>query len=146
MVETKKKSAATKKGKRGLRNSLAKTGDVTREKAVKLALNLVEFQKTTFDTTIKVVGGIQDQAEKLIMEILTNGRWMPAEGKKVATEWAKMVRRSRKDFKSTMDKSFDLVTAFIKRVQEDEQRVPGKSPKPAPRPRKIPQKPVASVQ
>ncbi|MBX7257030.1 MAG: hypothetical protein K1Y02_11770 [Candidatus Hydrogenedentes bacterium] len=109
-----------KKQKKAVQKKVKALSDNTVRRATKLALNLVDFQKTTFDNTIRVFTALQEQTEKLIQELTVKSTWMPKEGKKVVEEWIKTVNRSRNDFKKTMDRSFDLISAYLKRVQEDE--------------------------
>lgn len=109
-----------KKQKKAVEKKVKALGDGTVRRATKLALNLVEFQKTTFDNTIRVFSALQVQTEKLIQELTVKSNWMPKEGKKVVEEWIKTVNRGRNDFKKTMDRSFDLISAYLKRLQEEE--------------------------
>ncbi len=109
-----------KKQKKAVQKKVKALGDGTVRRATKLALNLVDFQKTTFDNTIRVFSVLQVQTEKLIEELTVKSNWMPKEGKKVVEEWIKTVNRSRNDFKKTMDRSFDLISEYLKRVQDEE--------------------------
>jgi polyhydroxyalkanoate synthesis regulator phasin len=93
----------------------------TRDKALDLAANLVDFQKSTFDGTAKVVGSLQDQTEKMLLDLVDKSGWMPKEAKKVMGEWVKLSQRSRAEFTRTMDKSFVLMTSYLKRVHEHEE-------------------------
>ena len=118
MATTKKKptrlSSSVKK--RAAKNMAALAGS-TRKRTLKLAINLVDFQKTTFDNAVKMLSAVQTQTEKLIEQLTVQSSWMPNEGKKVVEEWIKTVNRSREDFKRTMDKSFDLLGDYFKRVE-----------------------------
>lgn len=109
------------KGSQKVKSVVAKT----RERAAELAVNIVDFQKTTFDNTAKVVGSIQDQTEKMLLEIVSRSSWMPKEAKTVVHEWIRMAKRSRADFTKTMDKSFDLIGDYIKRLEESEAHAKG---------------------
>ncbi len=105
-----------------LRDSLEKSAeqaaDQTSRRAAKLALAVVEFQKSAFDNAFKVLGQVQDQSTKAVSGMLLEADWLPREGKQVVREWSRVLHDGRKEFEQTVDKSFDLVTHFLDRVQE----------------------------
>lgn len=105
-----------------LRDSLEKSAEDTAEqatrRAAKLALAVVDFQKTTFHNTFKVLGQVQDQSTKAVSGMLLDAEWLPQEGKQVVREWSRVLQDGRKEFEHTVDKSFDLVTHFLKRMQD----------------------------
>ncbi len=100
-----------------LEQSAEDTADQTVRRAAKLALAVVEFQKTTFDSSFKVIGKLHDQSSKAISGLLLDAPWLPREGKQVVKEWTRMLHEGRKEFESTVDKSFDLITELLDRVQ-----------------------------
>ena len=95
------------------------SADQTRRRAAKLAGNVIDFQKTTFDNTFKVVDKLQSQSEDAIAKLLTEGDWMPREGKSVVKEWAKLLKSARKDFQKTVDTSFDLISDLLERLEKE---------------------------
>ncbi|MFM1919205.1 MAG: hypothetical protein RLZZ303_839 [Candidatus Hydrogenedentota bacterium] len=105
-----------------LRDSLEKSAEDTAEqttrRAAKLALAVVEFQKTTFHNTFKVLGQVQDQSTKAVSGMLLDADWLPREGKQVVREWSRVLHDGRKEFEHTVDKSFELVTHFLERMQD----------------------------
>lgn len=105
-----------------LRDSLEKSAeqaaDQTTRRAAKLALAVVEFQKSAFDNALKVLGQVQDQSTKAVSGMLVEADWLPREGKQVVREWSRVLHDGRKEFEQTVDKSFDLVTHFLERVQD----------------------------
>jgi len=90
----------------------------TSAKAVKLAINLVEFQKVTLGNALALLSSAQDQSEKLLHAMVLDAGWMPKEGRKMAEEWLKAARRSRDGYRKAMDKSFDLLSAYLQQVQK----------------------------
>lgn len=92
----------------------------TRDKALDLAVNLVDFQKATFDNTAKVVGSIQEQTEKMLLDVIEKSAWMPKEAKKAVSEWVRLAKHSRAEFTKTMDKSFVLMNTYLKRMHDGE--------------------------
>jgi hypothetical protein len=78
---------------------------------VKIAKQMVEFQKTTFDNTFNAMGMVQDQAERMLSTSLN--QWLPEEGKKAITEWSNACKKGAEDFKKTVDENFKKVDDFF---------------------------------
>jgi len=91
-------------------------------RAAKLAAKLVDFERTTFDTAAKLLGSINQQSEKALRHVVSNTSWMPKEGQKLVEEWQRTLRHSLKDFTKTVDKSFDLLSKYLARVQAETSR------------------------
>ena len=92
----------------------------TQRRATKLVLSVVDFEKTTFDSTFKVVSQLQEQSEKAVQGLIEGAGWLPKEGKSIVREWIRMLRTGRSDFKKTVDKSFDLLTDYLERLNTAE--------------------------
>lgn len=90
----------------------------TGRQACKLVLSVIDFQKTTFDNTFKIISQLQEQSEKMVGSMVTESSWVPSEGKGVVKEWIKMLQSGRNEFRKTVDKSFDLLTDYFERVQK----------------------------
>lgn len=90
----------------------------TQRRATKLVLSVVDFEKTTFDNTFKILSQLQEQSEKLVQNLVEGVGWLPKEGKSIAKEWIRMLRTGRADFKKTVNKSFDLLTDYLDRVSK----------------------------
>jgi hypothetical protein len=110
-----------------------------KRRAAKLALGIIDFQKTTFEHTLAVVGRAQDASAGLLTGMLKEADWVPEEGKQVAQEWTELVTRGRQEFEKTLNKSFDLITDYIGR--QDYVAAPPAAAKkddtPAPKKRKV---------
>ena len=107
------------------------TAEHTRRRAAQVALSVVDFQKTTFDTTFKMVSEFQKQSENAVSKLLKGSSWLPKEGKAVVDEWVHLLRTSRTDFDKTVGKSFDLITEYLKRVESEGTKKSAKKPKKA---------------
>ncbi len=94
--------------------------DSTRRRAAKLTISVIDFQKVAFDNTIDLIGRLQEQTGKMLHEAVDNLSWVPGEGKEVVDEWIKTVNKGRKDFKQSSDKSFDLISKFVKRIDREQ--------------------------
>ena len=91
------------------------TAEQTRRRAARLALSVVDFQKTTFDNMYKAIAQVQEKSENAVSGMLHDAGWLPGEGKAVVKEWVHLLRSSRADFNKTVGKSFDLITEYLKR-------------------------------
>ncbi|MCF8129463.1 MAG: hypothetical protein K9N10_13195 [Deltaproteobacteria bacterium] len=80
---------------------------------VKIAKQMVEFQKATFDNTFNAMGMVQDQAERMFSMSLNQATWLPEEGKTAIDGWVKSYKRGREDFKKTVDDNFKKVDDFF---------------------------------
>ncbi len=80
---------------------------------VKIAKQMIEFQKATFDNSFSAMGMVQEQAERMLNMSLEQATWLPEEGKKVIDEWIKAYKKGREDFKKTVDENFARVEAFF---------------------------------
>jgi hypothetical protein len=74
---------------------------------------MIQYNKTVFDTTFNSMAMLQDQMEKTTSMFLEQASWLPADGKKVVEEWLKAYRKGRENFKSTVDESFKKVETFF---------------------------------
>ena len=74
---------------------------------------MIQYNKTVFDTTFNSMAMLQDQMEKTTSMLLEQASWLPAEGKKVVEEWLKAYRKGRTDFKTTVDDSYKKVDDFF---------------------------------
>lgn len=104
-----------------------------KRRAAKLALGIIDFQKTTFEHTIAILGRAQDGSAALLTGMLEEAEWVPAEGKQVAREWTQLLAHGRREFEKTVGTSFDLITDYIGRqdcVAAPSEAAPAEAPKP----------------
>ena len=80
---------------------------------VKIAKQMIEFQKATFDNSFNAMGMVQEQAERMLNMSLEQATWLPEEGKKVIDEWIKGYKKGRVDFKKIVDENFAKVEEFF---------------------------------
>jgi hypothetical protein len=74
---------------------------------------MIQVNKTVFETTFNSMAMLQDQMEKTTNMFLEQTTWLPAEGKKVVEEWLKAYKKGRENFKSSVDESFKKVETFF---------------------------------
>lgn len=82
---------------------------------------IIEFQKAAFDSTFDAVVAIQDQQEQFFSDLLERSNNVPEEGKELVSEWIETFRRSREDFKTAADKSYELIEHFLERSETDDE-------------------------
>ena len=81
--------------------------------------HLVKFQKGSVMAVLKLLGKVQEYTEKSFRDAMKNGSWLPAEGKDVVDEWAKMMDSGIDEFSRVVDKSFDLMLKYLDRVEKE---------------------------
>ncbi len=79
----------------------------------KIAKQMIDFQKTTFDNTFNAMVLLQEQAESMSSTLLDQATWMPEEGKTAINDWLKAYKKGREDFKKGVDESFTRVEDFF---------------------------------
>ena len=72
---------------------------------------VVEFQKTSFDTTYDMISGMQDQTQNMVKQILDKTPAIPEKNLQTFTEWIETCKKNRQAFKTTMDNNFDAWSA-----------------------------------
>lgn len=79
----------------------------------KIAKQMIEFQKATFDNTFNAMVTLQEQAERMLNMSLEQATWLPEEGKRIINEWIKSYKKGREDYKKLVDQNFQRVEDFF---------------------------------
>ena len=79
----------------------------------KIAKQMIDFQKTTFDNTFNAMVLLQEQAESMADTLLGQATWMPEEGRKAINDWLKAYKQGREDFRKGADENFKRVEDFF---------------------------------
>jgi hypothetical protein len=79
----------------------------------KIAKQMIDFHKSTFDNTFNAMSILQEQTERMVNMFLEQSPWVPEEGRKTINEWLKAYRKGRTDFKTTVDDSYKKVDDFF---------------------------------
>ncbi len=79
----------------------------------KIAKQMIDFQKTTFDNTFNAMVLLQEQAESMSGTLLGQATWMPEEGRTAINDWLKAYKKGREDFKKGVDENFKKVEDFF---------------------------------
>ena len=81
---------------------------------------LVEFQKTAFDSTFNALSALQDQQRELMSRLLESSP-IPSELKQLMDEWGRALETGREQFRDSVDRSFETVESYLERLAgEDE--------------------------
>lgn len=80
---------------------------------LKLAKQMIDFNKATFDNTFSAMVLLQEQTEKMVNTFMEQATFLPAEGKKMLNEWVETFRKGRENFKKTVDESFARVEDYF---------------------------------
>jgi polyhydroxyalkanoate synthesis regulator phasin len=86
----------------------------------KIAKQMIDFQKTTFDNTFNAMVLLQGQAETMANTILDQATWMPEEGRKAISDWVKAYKKGREEFKKVVDENFKKVEDFFSTFNRDQ--------------------------
>jgi len=79
----------------------------------KIAKQMIDFQKTTFDNTFNAMVALQEQTESMVNALMKQSAGLPEEGKKVINEWVTAYKKGRDDFKNSVDENFSKVEEFF---------------------------------
>jgi polyhydroxyalkanoate synthesis regulator phasin len=79
----------------------------------RMAKQMIDFHKATFDNTFNAMVMLQDQTEKMVNTFLAQATWLPEEGKRVIDEWLTAYKKGREDFRKLADDNFKKVDDFF---------------------------------
>ena len=80
---------------------------------LKMAKQLIDFNKATFDNTFNAMVLLQEQTEKMVDTLMAQATFLPEEGKKMLNEWVGTFKKGREDFKKAVDESFGKVETYF---------------------------------
>jgi polyhydroxyalkanoate synthesis regulator phasin len=86
----------------------------------KMAKQMIDFHKATFDNSFNAMVMLQEQAERLVKISLEQATWLPEEGKRVIDEWLKTYKKGRDDFRKLVDEHSHRVEAFFAEAEKAE--------------------------
>lgn len=79
----------------------------------KIAKQMIDFHKATFDNTFNAMSILQEQTERMVNMFLEQSPWVPEDGRHAINEWLKAYKKGRSDFKATVDDSYKKVDDFF---------------------------------
>jgi hypothetical protein len=72
----------------------------------KMAKQMIDFYKTTFDNTYAALSMMQEQTERMTNMFMEQATGLPPEGKKALQEWMKAYKKGCEEFKKNVDDNF----------------------------------------
>jgi hypothetical protein len=77
---------------------------------------VLEFQRSAFTNAFEMATRLQDQRREVLERWVDRIPNLPEESKALIETWAEAQERGRETFRSTIDKSFDLVEGYYDRL------------------------------
>jgi polyhydroxyalkanoate synthesis regulator phasin len=90
---------------------------------MKMARQMIEFNKSTFDNSFNAIVLMQEQTEKMVGTFLAQATWLPEEGKKVLSEWVAAYKKGRDEYKKAVDESFKKVENYFAQAEKKTEKV-----------------------
>lgn len=87
--------------------------------ATKIAKQMIEFQKATFNNAFTALVMVQDQTEAMFNSLMAQMPGVPDEGRKIVKEWSDAYKTGRETFKKSVEDGFSKLDAFFKEAQEE---------------------------
>ncbi len=84
------------------------------EQQKKAGLDVVNFLKSSFDSTLDNLVKVQDQGEKVLRDMVEKGKEVQADGEKVLNEFLVNARKARDEYKKTVEDGYKKVTDLFK--------------------------------
>ncbi len=84
---------------------------------IKMAKQMIDFNKATFDNTFSAMVMVQEQMERTVGTFMEKATWLPDEGKKLLNEWMASYKKGREDFKKTVDESYKKLEDYFSKTE-----------------------------
>lgn len=81
--------------------------------AMKISLQVLDFQKSTFNNTYNTLMKIQEQSEKIADSFMKDNAAIPAEGRKIIDEWKLVFKKGQTEIKKSIDEGFTKAESFL---------------------------------
>ena len=90
---------------------------------VRIARQMIDFQRTTFGTSFNAMAMLQEQTEKMFNTSLEQTFWVPEEGRKMINEWLESYKKGRENFKKAVDENFREIGLGDEGAKEMEEKI-----------------------
>jgi len=80
---------------------------------IKMAKQMIDFNKATLDNTFDAMVLLQKQTEKMVSTFIAQATFLPEEGKKMLDEWVQTFKKGREEFKKAVDEGFTKVETYF---------------------------------
>lgn len=78
-----------------------------------IAKQMIQFNKTAFDSSFSTLNMVYEQNEKMFDSFLGQATGLPEEGKKAIKDWMSAYTNGCKDFKKLVDENYAKVEEFF---------------------------------
>jgi hypothetical protein len=85
---------------------------------VKMAKRVVEFNKTTFDSSFNAMVMMQEQSEVMFKNLIDQVPWIPEQGKKAVLDMGAAYKKGREEFKKAVDEGFKNVESYFSQADK----------------------------
>lgn len=79
----------------------------------RIAKQMIDFQRTTFDNIYNSMVMLQDHTEKLAITLFEQATWIPEESSRVVNQWTEIFKKGRNDLKVAVEDSFSKMEKLI---------------------------------
>ncbi len=79
----------------------------------RVAKQLMDFQKATFDNMLGNMILYWDQAERVSMTWIDQAAWLPEEGRKAILDWVKGNKKGIEQFKQVVDDGYNRMEKWF---------------------------------
>jgi len=79
----------------------------------KMIKQMLTFNKTAYENTLKGITMLQEQNEKMTKTMMDQATWVPDEGKKALDSMAKAYKNAFDNFKTTIDNYFKKAEEYL---------------------------------
>ncbi|HOJ13458.1 MAG TPA: hypothetical protein PLS81_01085 [Deltaproteobacteria bacterium] len=81
-----------------------------------MAKQALQFYKATFDNGYSTMVMLQDQAEKIVRNLMDQAPWMNADARRILDQWIDTYKKGREEFKKAMDDGYAKVEEYFAKV------------------------------
>lgn len=81
--------------------------------AAKIGLQVLDFQKSTFNNTYNTLLKLQEQSEKMAESFMKDNAAIPDEGRKILDEWKLVMKKGQTEIKKSIDEGFSKAESFF---------------------------------
>lgn len=78
-----------------------------------IAKQMLQFNKTAFDNSVKAMTLVAEQNEKMMEAFLGQASWLPEDGQKAIKDWMESYKKGCQDYKKMVDDNYAKVETFF---------------------------------
>ncbi len=81
--------------------------------SLKIAKQMIDFNKAAFNNTFNTMTALQEQTEKMVTGLMDKAPWLPEQGKKVVEDLSDSYKQGCENFKNCVDENFKRVESLF---------------------------------